>query len=391
MIAATESPVVLKSVTVLKLKIESDHNETLDAWGKLCRHARNAGVMDWLLRQHGKPESERQTKRLVKRKDAAADKPKSESTKIYHAIAEAVPSLGSQVMSVISQSINSQLSTKVDWRRGVLESGKRPRRRDEILAWNDRPPFYTTLEIPLHNKQTAVLFGETLSLSVHGIVKGESPQRIGVRLSQLKTGHKKLLHELSSGKRKLPVSKLVRKDDAWYWHVALMFETERSADIEATLTPVMPEKDRPVERFFALALPDMSRPWMVGEGRYLIKSTMRLGALCKQIGWRYRQRMGAGHGRKKIDDAVSKRRTQERDMRTEVRRRAIADIVQQCAKRGVGVLRYSEPSLPLRSQCWFEKHGLEFDWTRFNSDLRNACARQGIEVVVTMLKLKDVL
>lgn len=394
MIAAGADSKVLKSVTVLKLKLTDEHNKRLDEIGELCRKARNEGVLDWLLRQHGKPESERQAKRLVSRRGAADDKPKSESTKLYHGIAEKNPQLHTQAVAIMAGAINSQLGAKVDWRRGKTEDGKRPRRRDEILAFAERPPFTTSIEIPLHNKHARVDYGDKLVLVADGILKGMAPLRMEICSQGLPRGYKRLLFELAQETRKLPVSKLVRKEDAWYWHVPVEFKTERRSEIEAILAPIVTKKgDAPVrgaaDRFFALTLPGWDRPWFVGDGRYLLAQTQRLIGLRKRIGKRYRDRQKTGHGRAKIDAMIRRRRRQEADVRAEVRRMAIADVVRQCVKANVGTLHYREPSLPLREKCWFARVGLEFDWTRFGADLANACRRQGIEVIVDRMKMKD--
>jgi hypothetical protein len=380
----------VKSITVLKLKLV-DADDLLRPIGETCRRARNAGLENWLLRQRGFPESRKQSERLIASKNG--DKPKAESTKIYHSITAAVPELGTTQVTMLAQAIASHLSAKVDWRRGTGENGKRPKRRDAILAYEDRPPFFTTLEIPVHNAHCRISFSDRLTITLNRPLREVQSVTLEVSLRKLPPSIQSIIRDMGTGKRKLPDSKLVEKDGTWYWHIPVTFETGIRSDLTAELWPTIgSEKDgRQTDRPFRLELPNRDRPWWIGDGRYLKAQTERLIGLRKMIGWRYRQRMGAGHGRAKVDAAVRRRRTQERNVRTEVLRRAIADIVRQCVQSNAGILVYHEPSLPLREKCWFAANGLDWDWTKFGADLKNAAARQGIEVIVKQWKVKDAI
>lgn len=385
----------MKSITVLKLKLAAESSPDLEPIAKACRKGRNAGLENWLLRQRGFPESEKQSKRLIVRKDKAADAPKSESTKLYHAIREAVPELGTTQITMLAQGLSSHLGAKVDWRRGSNGDGKRMRRRDAILAYEDRPPFFTSLEIPLHNAHTRVTFTDRLTITVNRPMTDVQSLRIEVSLRDMPPGKQQLLREVASGVRKLPDSKILfkAKQNAWYWHIPLAFETEIVSEKPAELWPTIgTTKDgKQTDRPFKLECDGETRPWYIGDGRYLLAQTVRLIGLRKMIGWRYQQRMGAGHGRAKIDAATKRRRQQEWNIRAEVMRRAIADVVRQCVRNRCGKLTYHEPSLPLRKRCWFQSSGLDWDWTKFGADLKNAAARQGIEVTVKQWKWKEAI
>ena len=380
----------MKSITVLQLKlVEAD--DLLRPVGLACRRARNAGLENWLLRQRGMPETRKQSERLIASKNG--DKPKSESTKIYHSMTEAVPELGTTQITMLAQAVSSHLSAKVDWRRGADDNGKRPRRRDAILAYDDRPPFFTALEVPVHNAHCRIDFGDRLTISLNRPLREVKTLTVEVSLRKLPPRIQAIIRELSDGRRKLADSKLVEKDGQWFWHVPITFETLVRSDLTAELWPTLgSEKDgKQTDRPFRLDLPNRDRPWWIGDGRYLVAQTERLIGLRKMIGWRYKQRMGAGHGRKKIDAAVRRRRTQERNIRTEVLRRAIADVIRQCVQANAGTLIWHEPSLPLREKCWFAANGIDWDWTKFGADLKNAAARQGIEVLTKQWKVKDAI
>lgn len=380
----------MKSITQLKLKLTptDEQREVLASVAVECRKARNVGAENWLLRQRGFPESEKQSRPGRPGKDGKA-RALGESTKIYHALRPATPSLNSQLHSSLAQQVATFLSSKLDWRDRVADDTMF-KRKEAILAYLARPPFFTAVEIPVPNKLLHVTFVETLEFVFPWGSPEQQPLRLNVSTKELSLGHKKILRDIATGERKLADSRIVERNGEYFWHLPVAFETEQAnPDVQATLFPVLPDDANLRGNPFELKRPDGRRPWFIGDGWYLLAQTQRLTKLKKAIGWRYRQRMGAGHGRKKIDSAVRKRSQQLANMVAEVRRRAIADVVRQCVRCGVGELVYRKPSLPLREHSWFAKHGLEWDWTRFQSDLINAAARKGIAVVVDELRMKE--
>ena len=120
----------MESFTVLRIKIQK--SDGLEALGELCRIARCSSIENWLLRQRGFAETPAQATRLCRRANVSDDRPKTESTKLYHAVRAAVPTLGTIQASMIARMVWSNLSAKVDWRR-QLEAGKVLRRRDDVL------------------------------------------------------------------------------------------------------------------------------------------------------------------------------------------------------------------------------------------------------------------
>ncbi len=160
---------------------------------------------------------------------------------------------------------------------------------------------------------------------------------------------------------------------------------ERQVVLAPRVTDAVGKDDRP----FRLSFPD-GGGWSVGDGRYLHAQTMRLIGLRKQIGYRYRNRNGTGHGRAKITRSVRLRVQQLGNVRDEFRRRLVNDIVRQCERQQAGTLVYREPSGPAKTKCWFERRKLEFDWTRFLTDLKNSAARHGIAVEKKRLKMEEV-
>lgn len=380
----------MKSITVLKLKIAECDQDQLKALAELCRKARNVAAEDWLLRQRGMPESERQSKRLIKRA-GSEDKPKSESTKLYHAIVEKVPDLGTFAASSIAAQVISYLNGKVDWRRGMQVDGRRAQRKDAILKHEDRPPFFTAIEIPLRNKQCELELGDTFLLTIKRPTRDCAAVSIRLSLRDLAPRIKRVLLELSKGDRRLSDSKLIEKDGVWFWFLPVAFEQpEANPENEMVLSPVIPSTDGERDRPFKI-LREGRRPWFIGDGRYLVRQTQRIEFLIKDIGWRYRQRNGAGHGRKKIDRAVSLRRTKLKNIVDEVRRRAIVDVVNNARRREAGVVMFREPTGPAKTKCWFERNGLTWDWTRFVGDLKNSLAKHGIELRTKKLKIGEIV
>jgi len=396
----------MQSITLLRLKVEPRHAAELAEIGELCRRGRNAAVTDWLLRQHGLPESDRQRKRLRAMSANERDKllargldpdvqQKSENAKLYAAVTEKIPELSGAVASVIANSVASSLSKRIDWRRGFDQEGKRRRMRDAILAGDDRPPFTTKREIPVVGKKASVAFDDTLSVSIQRPTQAIECLTLGLSLRRLPAPHKKLLRALASGARKLTDSKLVMKDQEWFWHVTFFDERERLSDARAELYPVLAgERTKSFDPFLRMEFPE-DRCWYVGDGAYLRAQTRRYIGLRKQIGWRYRFGHGRGHGREKVDAAISRRYEQERNMRSEVLWRSINDALRVCERRNFGVLVYHEPSLPLREKCWFARNdqglSIDWNWTSFRQRLINAAARRRVEVIVEPWKLKEAM
>jgi hypothetical protein len=378
----------MKSFIVLKFKLASEAD--LQAIADLCRKARNVAAENWLLRQRGMPETERQSKRLIKSKHG--DKPKSESTKLYHAVIEKAPELGTFAVSMIAKQVGAYLNGKVDWRRGMEVEGRRAKRKDAILSYEDRPPFFTATEIPLHNKQCTVEMGDESNLTVSRLLRGAEPLILTISLRDMPPSFKRILLELSQEKRKLADSKLLEKDGEWYWFLPVAFEQpEANPEIIVTLSPVIPSVDGDPERPFQIVSESRPLPWFIGDGRYLLRQTARIEAMIKAIGWRYRQRNGAGHGRKKIDAAVMLRRKQLRNIVNEVRRRMIKDVVNQAKRQEAGVVLFREPTGPAKTKCWFERSGVTWDWTRFVGDLKNSLAKHGIELRIQKLKIGEIV
>lgn len=373
----------MKSVTTLRFKAQCDDDAEVRHVAEVCRRARNAALENWLLRQRGLPESEKQRKTSPKPDKDGNPRPLSESTKLYHAVRAEAPELNTQAASMIAAAISSHLAAKQDWRRGG--GGKR---KDAILNYEDRPPFFSGLEIPLHNSQVALSVGDDVSIRIRSPL-GNGDLTISFSGKGM-NGHRRVLEEITSGARKLSDSKLIFKPhkNAWYWHLPVVFETEVRSDVEVTLYPVIGiPAGRHADNFLRLELP--GRSWMVGHGRFLLSQTLRLIGIRKAIGWRYRNGQGSGHGRQKIDAAVRKRRMQQRNIVCEVRRQAVNDVMRQCDRAGAGVIVYREPSLPLRKKTWFSEQGLEWDWTAFLMDLKNVAARRGVEVVKKQYRWKD--
>ena len=367
----------MKSITLLKLKLDKQCYHELQRIGELCRRARNAAIEDWLLRARGMPPSAKQRDGL------------SESTLLYHAVTAACPSLDTQLAALIAGSISSSLGAKLDWRRGSGEDGKRPRRRDAILDYQDRPPYFSGLEIPVRARTCKLKYGPRTYLDA--LLERRNHLSLDILTDKLPAKQKQILLAVATGERKQQDSRIVCKDGTWYWYLTVANESlEMDARKMLVLSPVIPaDDDKRSDRPFRCEWEN--EHWLVGEGRYYRAQLERLWRILKEIGWQYRQRSGTGHGRGKYDVATALRRTQMRNIATEFRRKVIVSILSQCERWGCGTILYREPTLPVRELCWFAKRGgLDWDWTRFLGDLKNAAARRGVEVKVERLKMSEV-
>lgn len=360
-----------KQLLRLKVTPAADQAPAFLHAAELQRKAYNIAVDDWICRHRG-----RAKETAKQRKPGAKGKEPVESTKLYRYVVDLVPELSAINVSAACQMVTSNLSAKMDWRKQDGEKGKQLKRQDAVLAYDDRPPYLTALQMQMHYSQVRLTVGDDITAVIKPL--RNAPLQFTVSGRRLPARYRKWLAEMASGKRKLPCSYLAWNDNKsqWYWYVSVSLESsDADPSRQAVLTPNHDANDRPFRLLF-----DDSRPWGVGDGRYLKAQTARLVGLRKQIGWRYRNGNGAGHGRKKIDAAVRKRRLQQRNVNDEFRRRMINDIARQCKRRQCGVLVYRKPSNPVKEVLWFAEAGVEFDWTRFETDLKNVLARHGIAV-----------
>ncbi len=266
------------------------------------------------------------------------------------------------------------------------------------MAYQDKPPWNTGNEIPATARKTTIVFGDTCAVKVTNML-GPEPVAFQVSLKKMPASRKKMLREIADGTRKLCDSRIIAKTDprtdkeTWYYYLITRNESP-VLDTNAFIT-LMPQwvtdtetnSDRP----FKTLLPS-GRKWYVGDGRYLLAQTRRLVGLRKMIGYRYRNGGGAGHGRKKLVGRQRMRSQQLRNVRDEVRRRMVTDVIRQCEREEAGTIVYREPaSDAVKQHCWFYRNDLEFDWTAFLGDLKNVAKRKGIEVKVKKIKIAEVL
>lgn len=356
-------------VTVLKFKVVSD-TEWLVELAKLCRRGRNAGAINWLLRKHGLPESVNQSTRKIKqsRKGKELSGEKSESTKIYHAVRDGAPGLPGDICSTISSEIAKHLAAKVDWRRRGKD-GKLRRRADEIMDYEARSPFFTQLQVPVRSNTSSLRLTDKFVLVAFG-------RDVELSLRKVTAGMKSLVQRVIAGDLKYCDGKILERHGEWFFHLVIVEERDSLAsDRSATLAPISGDESLQRDNFFRLSFPD-GGSWHIGDGRYYLHAHRRLIGLRKQIGWLYRSRNGAGHGRKKYDAAVSRRNQQLANIRNEVMRRAIADTVRQCQRRNCGAITYRDPTGPAKDACWFARRGVDWNWTRFVADLKTRALDQ---------------
>lgn len=379
----------MKSIVMLKLKIEHAPHDELLRLAALMRRGRNVAVENWLLRQRGLPENAKQAA-----PSSRSGNTKHPSTKLYHAITTGVPEISPDVCAKLAADVWTNLNAKIDWRRRVGEDARPRRRMDAIIDYEDRPPWYTGDEIPVLNKNAYVQFEDELYVVVSSPVRGtEEDLVLRLSLKGVPASIKLLIRRVIAKELKFSDSAIRLKGDKWLWFLPIRIETEasnRTGRLE--LSPVIPDatSDRQGDRPFRTDAPD-GRKWYVGDGRYLVAQTSRLLGLKKMIGYRYRHGLAKGHGRAKVDRAQIIRSQQLRNVRDEFRRKTVSDIVKQALRHECGTIVYHEPTGPTKTKCWFESVGLEFDWTAFKGDLVNSAARRGIKVETKKLKIAEVL
>lgn len=376
---------------MLKLKIEHPP-DNLEEIAAFCRKGTNAAVENWLLRHRGLPETEKQAN-----PNKTNGKALHPETKLYHAVTYAVPELSGDIAACLASKVWANLNSKLAWPRRVGDESAKPRKRaDAILDYEDRPPFTTAAAIPAPNKNTRIEFMDAMTFTVRNVLKKQPPLVLPISLKGFPAGKKRIIRQIIDGETKLSDSQVVQKTNrngktAWFFFLSVKIPQPMrlDSDRKVVLLPKTEPGERQSDRPFQLNLPN-GGCWYAGDGRYLLAQTMRLTGLRKMIGYRYRNGNGAGHGRKKVDRAVSLRSQQLRNVRDEFRRQLVNDIVRQCERHQAGTLVYREPTGPAKRKCWFERNELEFDWTRFLNDLKNSAAKRGITVKTEKLKWKEV-
>lgn len=393
------------AMTILKLRLDVDReqSEALDCIARLCRKARNAGVENWLLRERGLPLNPKQAakpqSRMVRGKDGVlslrARETSSESTKIYHSMTAVTPELDTGLVSSLSREINSHLNAKVDWRK--RGDDKTRKRRDEILVYEQRPPFSQALKIPIISQKAVFVYGSQTRLEVNPLKSAYGTVlKLKIHTKFLGAGKKNKLMDICEGRRKLQDSYLHFRPEksSWYWYLPIEEDGAEPLDenVSITLMPTFGKtEDNRKDRPFYVDGDQLNREWYLGNPRYTLSQVKRLITAEKDIGYAYRtRRTGSGHGRKKLDDAIRLKRIRRRHQIEEFRRRLICEAIQQCERWNAGRLVYWKPSLPLRDRSWFFEKGLEWDWTRFESDLKNSAEKAGVKVKVEKLGLRDV-
>ena len=383
----------MKAITILKLPLAptTEQLESLDAVARACRKSRNSAVENWLLRERGLPLSARQAtppqprhvrNRITGQTEMRARETSSESTKLYHAMTAAVPELDTSLVSSLASEINSHLRAQVDWRK---RNGQKRTRADDILDYEQRPPFSQAMRVPVVSRKACFTYGPQTTLSVRFLRSGHGDvETFAIPTERLGTRIKRKLLDIANGDRKLRDSYFHYRPERnrWYWYLPV--EEDVAQPLDATiileLRPSVDVADRPFQ---------IGRRY-VGDGRYLQSQLSRILTAEKEIGMSYRdRRTGAGHGRKKRDKAIAIKRLQRRHRMDEFRRKLIVDIVRTCERNNAGRILYREPSLPVRKRCWFALVGIDFDWTRFLSDLKNAATRAGIEIDKRQWKWKE--
>lgn len=385
----------LKSITVLKLKLDlaqeqAGKAEELHRIAALCRRGRNAGAMNWLMRQHGYPQSEAQRERKAK-KAQFGDKPKCEASLIYHAVRAASQGLTGTIQSMLANEIASFLAAKQDWRNGKAEDGKRPKRKDAILSYEARPPYFTEMQIPVRATEATFRFDGVPMLTCR-LLLGQ-PTTLQIKTASLPARIRNMLYRIAAGERPLTDSKLLLRDDEWYWFLPQQFEsTAVDAAATAHLWPVIPGDEPPskYDQPFTLYVPGRDKPWMIGDGWYLRSQAHRIETLRKEIGWRYRNGHGLGHGRSKVDSKMKAIGKRFANIVDEFRKRLISDVAKASERFGCGTVVYHEPTLPARERCWFAARGLDWNWTTFVSNLENNLARRGLVLEVVRLKASEI-
>lgn len=334
---------------------------------------------------------------------------KAMSNAMYHAGRGAARRVGASLVASATQDVAAWLKGNTPYNHW----GDAKYRWQQLL-WNEgQAPSYRGISIPVPNNISCICWnGESSRELSKGIMQrvnatgksscvlfftlfsresGREQKNCICRLEvrQMSKGHRRLIQRICRREWKLLDSKIVFKNDAWYFQLTYdqpIKDHGLNKDNVATLVPCLPDEPHP----FALEFPD-GRRWYFGRGDVFAAEYHRIHERRKHLRVRYRyQGSGSkGHGRKRFYYKLLPYSRSAKDLGERIVKMSVADIIKACVKNDCGKIVYREPTKPLRQKCWFSKRNIPFDWTRLASQLTNKTTLHSLEYEVERMRMKE--
>lgn len=373
-----------------------------------CNQARNAMLEYWLL-WHRDRQNTPETK-LDKETTAAL------SREMYRAGTLAVPNLSAKVVSSCLQEVRALLKARMPYNHIGSKY-----RWQAILNYEVSLPSWTAradgrgMTIPVPNQDTYLAHAgvvacggkgspgilsqlqrcadnAVLRFPLHSNASGRKQKGMicRVHVGELTKGNRALLRKIVHGEdnHKLQDSKIVYKprNKAWFYQLTYKASQDWGLNQENVAT-LLPDHAGQRDAFMVLSNGKSCRVGHAVVYRYGFARCVRDRKVIQQ---RYREGGGdgaVGHGRAR----VYKIRPMERarmDLQKFYRRKLVSEVLRACRRGdGSGKLIFLKPSKPLRKRLWLAQYGLDFDWTRFESELKYKCEYHGIELEVERIGL----
>lgn len=410
---------------VLKLKLGASRvgptkrlAADLHAVALLCNVARNAMVRAWLRWREDHPDFQdavwpaRVTKdgndpgEFTRQEDgswARADGKAGQSFRnvLYHAARKVAPTLSPALISSIAGEVESHLKGKMPYNH----TGKSRKRWQAILTYEAGVTTFRNLAVPVPNNNAALCYtglttrampravaerlhrygdsGCTLAFPLFSDTAGRRWKAAvaSVLVSRLPDGLKHILRRVCLGAWRFADSELVFDGKAWYFHLTYGQPDdavpETNKGVVATLAVV---DDGEADSPFAVSAGDKS--WKVGHGRLLVHQFRRLEQRRRAMRTDYGTAGGGrrGHGRARNERDIRPVTRMVGNVTRGTAKAAAAEVVRFCQRYGCGTVAWELPALARRDRLWFKKNDVQWDWTFFDSVLRNQCMRAGIAV-----------
>jgi len=332
-------------------------------------------------------------------------------TYLYHVGCKTSPKLATAIISGAAAEVLSNLKTDVQHHKNGYKY-----RWQAILANVEQMPTFRMRNIVVANNQSCFCYdgkstnsekkdvnywgksGAVIQFPLYSQASGRDIKApiVNVNIGALSPGHRSILKRVASGELKWCDSKLVCKKrrmsvkkngksrtvekDVWQIQFTYKRPSENlglNVNRVAELWPTLPTERSP----FHISCADTSRHWYCGNGRLLAKEFERLNA--RRIAMRNKHKFASssrkGHGKDNVEMRIRPVSQQIVNIKSPFTWKLIDEIVRFCKANDCGKVIYYEPILPVRSELWLAKNGVQYDWTLLKNNLSRKLKHFGIE------------
>lgn len=197
--------------------------------------------------------------------------------------------------------------------------------------------------------------------------------------ADLAAGYRRMVDQIVSGEIRPRDSVLTyhERSRKWILRLVVMLE-EQLCDGNESATLVFSDDADDVNPILVKLDSDMRRKRSFGFGRMIIRQQTQLVSRRKALQARYRIGATSGHGRKQLMAAIRPITRRRNDLLKHVVKTTSSDIVKWLLREEVNRLKVIVPSVPRRRWFWWARHGIDWNWDMFVSQLEHACKKKGV-------------